>query len=367
MEKIEAVDSLTVKITLSASHVDFPLLMMDYRIRMTPSGSSDTIGQTGIGTGPFMLKTLDPEGTTILVANPDYWEGAPGLDEIKIIAIPDSQARVQALLSGQIDMLRHISAQEKVLFENNPKFKIQHVATGDWLAAIVFRTDTAPFDDVRVRKALRIATDREAMVKLLLGEGGGVVACDTPVWSGDQYRAEIDCPQDIDGAKRLLAEAGYPNGIEIDVVTSDLRALWVNMVQVYQQQVAAAGITVNLVKAPADGYWSDVWMKEPAVTTSWGQRPADQVFNEAFKSTASWNESFLNNSAFDEKLKMAGQEMDVNKRTALYGDLQNILFEEGGTFIPFHINQVVVTSARVTGLPAMFDDAVQYHNVSVGD
>ena len=87
MEKIEAVDSLTVKITLSASHVDFPLLMMDYRIRMTPSGSSDTIGQTGIGTGPFMLKTLDPEGTTILVANPDYWEGAPGLDEIKIIAI----------------------------------------------------------------------------------------------------------------------------------------------------------------------------------------------------------------------------------------------------------------------------------------
>jgi peptide/nickel transport system substrate-binding protein len=264
-------------------------------------------------------------------------------------------------------MLRHISAQEKVLFENNPKFKIQHVATGDWLAAIVFRTDTAPFDDVRVRKALRIATDREAMVKLLLGEGGGVVACDTPVWSGDQYRAEIDCPQDIDGAKRLLAEAGYPNGIEIDVVTSDLRALWVNMVQVYQQQVAAAGITVNLVKAPADGYWSDVWMKEPAVTTSWGQRPADQVFNEAFKSTASWNESFLNNSAFDEKLKMAGQEMDVNKRTALYGDLQNILFEEGGTFIPFHINQVVVTSARVTGLPAMFDDAVQYHNVSVGD
>jgi len=367
MEKIEAVDSLTVKITLSASHVDFPLLMMDYRIRMTPSGSSDTIGQTGIGTGPFMLKTLDPEGTTILVANPDYWEGAPGLDEIKIIAIPDSQARVQALLSGQIDMLRHISAQEKVLFENNPKFKIQHVATGDWLAAIVFRTDTAPFDDVRVRKALRIATDREAMVKLLLGEGGGVVACDTPVWSGDQYRAEIDCPQDIDGAKRLLAEAGYPNGIEIDVVTSDLRALWVNMVQVYQQQVAAAGITVNLVKAPADGYWSDVWMKEPAVTTSWGQRPADQVFNEAFKSTASWNESFLNNSAFDEKLKMAGQEMDVNKRTALYGDLQNILFEEGGTFIPFHINQVVVTSARVTGLPAVFDDAVQYHNVSVGD
>ena len=75
----------------------------------------------------------------MLVANPDYWEGAPGVDEIKIIAIPDAQARVQALLSGQIDMLRHISAQEKVLFDDNPKFNIQKVATGDWLAGDCFQ------------------------------------------------------------------------------------------------------------------------------------------------------------------------------------------------------------------------------------
>ena len=367
MEKVEAVDPLTVKISLSAAHADFPMLIMDYRIRMTPSGSGATIGQTGIGTGPFILETLDPEGTTVLKANPDYWEGAPAVETVKIISIPDAQARVQALLSGQIDMLRHISAQEKVLFENNPKFKIQQVNTGDWLAAIVFRTDTEPFTDVRVRKALRIAADRQAMIDLVLGPGGGVVTCDHPVWTGDQYRAAFDCPQQIAEAKRLLSEAGYPDGIEVDVVTSDLRALWVDMVQVYQQQVAAAGIKINLVKVPADGYWTDVWMKEPAVTTSWGQRPADQVFNEAYRSTASWNESYYKNSDFDRKLDQARQELDLNKRTALYHDLQRMLFEEGGTFTPFHVNQVVVTSARVTGLPAMFDDGVQYHTVSVGE
>ncbi len=367
MEKVEAVDPLTVKIILSAAHADFPMLIMDYRIRMTPSGSGATIGKTGIGTGPFILETLDPEGTTVLKANPNYWEGAPGVDTVKIIAIPDAQARVQALLSGQIDMLRHISAQEKVLFDNNPKFKLQQVKTGDWLAAIVFRTDTEPFTDVRVRKALRIAANRQAMIDLVLGPGGGVVTCDHPVWTGDQYRAAIDCPQQIDEAKRLLAEAGYPDGIEVDVVTSDLRSLWVDMVQVYQQQVAAAGIKINLVKAPADGYWSDVWMKKPAVTTSWGQRPADQVFNEAYRSTASWNESYYKNSDFDQKLDQARQELDLNKRTALYHDLQRMLFEEGGTFTPFHVNQVVVTSARVTGLPEMFDDGVQYHTVSVGE
>ncbi len=367
MEKAEAIDPMTVKITLSAAHADFPMLIMDYRIRMTPSGSGDTIGKTGIGTGPFILQTLDPEGTTVLKANPDYWEGPPAVDTVKIISIPDAQARVQALLSGQIDMLRHISAQEKVLFANNPKFKLQQVNTGDWLAAIVFRTDIEPFTDVRVRKAVRIATDRQAMINLVLGPGGGVVTCDHPVWTGDQYHANIDCPQQIEEAKRLLAEAGYPDGIEVDVITSDLRSLWVDMVQVYQQQVAAAGIKINLVKAPADGYWSDVWMKEPVVTTSWGQRPADQVFNEAYRSTASWNESYWKSSSFDMKLDQARQELDRGKRTALYQNLQKMLFEEGGTFIPFHVNQVVVTSARVTGLPAMFDDGVQYHMVSVGE
>jgi peptide/nickel transport system substrate-binding protein len=108
-------------------------------------------------------------------------------------------------------------------------------------------------------------------------------------------------------------------------------------------------------------------MKKPAVTTSWGQRPADQVFNEAYRSTASWNESYWKNSDFDQKLDQARQELDREKRTVLYHDLQKMLFEQGGTLIPFHVNQVVVTSARVTGLPALFDDGVQYHTVSVGE
>ena len=366
MDKVEAVDPLTVKITLSAPHADFPLLLMDYRIRMTPEGSGDTIGKTGIGTGPFILLTLDAEGTTILKANPDYWEGPPGIKTVEIISIPDSQARVQALLSGQIDMLRHISGQEKALFEDNPKFKLQSVATGDW-RTIAFRTDTKPFTDARVRKAVRIATDRQAIIDLVLGPDGGVVTCDHPVWSGDQYRAPFNCPQQVDEAKRLLAEAGYPDGIEFDVTTSDLRAIWIDMVQVYQQQVAQAGITVNLVKAPADGYWSEVWMKKPVVTTSWGQRPADQILNEDYRGGAPWNETYWNRADFDKLLDQAREELDFEKRKALYHRLQTILYEEGGSFIPFHINQAVATTARVSGLQPVFTDAVRYHLIHVSD
>jgi peptide/nickel transport system substrate-binding protein len=368
VETIAAVDRLTVKMTLSAPYADLPLQLMDYRIRMIPEGSADTIGTTGIGTGPFILVTLDPEGTTVLKANPDYWEGPPGVETIEIIGIADAQARVQALLGGQIDVLGYgdLSGQQLALFESNPKFKVQSVPTGDWLG-IVFRTDTEPFMDARVRKALRIATDRQALVDLVLGPGGGIVTCDHPVWTGDQYRAPFDCPQQIDEAKRLLAEAGYPDGIEIDVTTSDLRATWIDIVQVYQQQVAQAGIKVNLVKAPADGYWSEVWRKEPVVTTRWGQRPADQILNEDYRGGAPWNETYWNRADFDGLLDQAREELDFDKRKALYHRLQQILYEEGGSFIPFHINQAVAATARVSGLQAVFADAIRYHLVNVSD
>ena len=368
VDTIEAVDRLTVKMTLSAPYADLPLQLMDYRVRMIPEGSGDTIATTGIGTGPFIQVTLDPAGTTVLKANPDYWEGPPGVETVEIIGIPDTQARVQALLSGQIDMLGYgdLSGQQLPLFKDNPKFKVHSVPTGDW-QGIVFRTDTEPYTDARVRRALRIATDRQAIIDLVLGPGGGVVTCDHPVWSGDQYRAPFDCPPQIDEAKRLLAEAGYPDGIEIDVTTSDLRATWIDMVQVYQQQVAQAGIKVNIVKAPSDGYWSEVWMKESVVTTSWGQRPADQILNEDYRGGATWNETYWNRADFDELLDQARTELDFEKRTALYHELQKILYEEGGSFIPFHVNQAVATTARVSGLQAVFTDAVRYHLVHVSD
>ena len=368
VDKIEAVDRLTVKMTLEAPYADLALQLMDYRMRMIPEGSADTIATTGIGTGPFVMVSLDPEGTTVLKANPDYWEGPPGVETIELIGIADAQARVQALLAGQIDVLGYgdLSGQQLVLFQDNPKFEVHNIRTGDWMG-IVFRTDTPPFTDVRVRKAMRIATDREALVSLVLGPDGGVVSCDHPVWSGDQYRASLDCPPQIDEAKRLLAEAGYPDGIEVEITTSSIDPKFVLLAEAYQQQVSKAGIKVNLVMAPADGYWSEVWMKKTAFNTRWGQRPADQILNEDYRSGASWNESYWNRPDFDELLDQARQELDFEKRKALYHRLQKILYEESGTLIPFHVNQPVVTTTRVSGFQAVFTDAVRYHLIHVSD
>ncbi len=363
VDKIEALNDHTIKMILSAPYADLPLQLMDYRLRMIPTGSGDTIATSGIGTGPFKVENFDAEGTTVLTANMDYWEGPPGVERMELIGIADGQARLQALLGGQIDMERGITQQQRVLFESSDKFQLQDIPTGNW-RGMVFRTDTAPFDDPRVRKAVRVAADRQGLVDLVLG-GGGVVSCDTPAGPSDQYRLDLDCAQNIEEAKQLLAEAGYPDGIEFDVHVSSLEPSWVTMAEAYQQQVAPAGIKVNIVLAPTDGYWSDVWRKKPVAMTRWNQRPADQILHEAYLGGAPWNESYWNDEGFDATLAAARRQLDFDERQALYHKAQNQLFEEGGTLIPYHVNKLVATTARVHNLDEVINDAVRWHLITV--
>nr|MDA3858691.1 ABC transporter substrate-binding protein [Roseovarius sp.] len=214
------------------------------------------------------------------------------------------------------------------------------------------------------RRAMRLSVDRDEILKLAL-DGGGVVSCDTPVAPNDQYRADMTCPRDVDRARALLAEAGYPDGIDIKVYVSSLDQSWPLIGVTFQHQAAAAGIRVTLVNAAADGYWSNVWMKKDAFTTSWGERPADQALNEAFHSTAKWNESHYHNAEFDALLAKARAELDFGKRRALYVAAQEKLRDTSGSLIPFHVTQLVVLSNRVTHFDPVPNDALRWHLVSV--
>ena len=316
IEKMEAIDSMTVKFTLSTPFADMPLQLMDYRLRIIPEGSGDSIATSGIGTGPFKVVSYDAAGVTKLEANMDYWEGAPGVAKMEIIGIGDGQARMQALLGGQIDFENTVTNQQKPMFASSSKFKLMEVPTGNW-RGLVFRTDVAPFDDVRVRQAVRMAADRDDLVKLIMG-GAATVACDTPVKPDDQYHADIKCPQDIAGAKKLLAEAGYPNGIDVEVYVATLEPTWPILAEAYQQQAAEAGIRVTIKQVPSDGYWSDTWMQKTISATRWNERPADSALHEIYLSTAKWNESYYKDDAFDALLGDTRRELDFNKRKALY-------------------------------------------------
>ena len=363
IESVEATGPMTVVIRLSTPFADMPLQLMDYRLRMIPEGSGDTIGTTGIGTGPFKLKKFDAQGITELVANMDYWEGAPRVAKMEIIGIPDGQARLQALLGGQIDMLRNVTAQQVVMLSGSDKFNVHKIPTGNW-RGLVFRTDVAPFDDVRVRKAMRSVVDRQELVDLILG-GEGVIACDTPVEPNDQYRANLSCPQDIEGAKKLLADAGYPDGFDIDIYVSSLEPTWPQLAEAYQQQAALAGIRVNIVQVPTDGYWNEVWMKKDVVGTRWNERPADQALHEIYLSNAKWNESYYKDPNFDNLLAAARRELDFEKRRAIYVKAQEHLYETTGTLIPYTVTRNVGVTARVENLDAVKNEAIRWHKLTV--
>jgi len=278
---------------------------------------------------------------------------------------PDAQARLQAVLSGQLDMERGIAPVLRRALDKSLRYQLLEIPTGNWMG-LSFRNDVPPFDDVRVRRALRLVVDREEMLQLAL-DGGGVISCDTPVAPNDQYRAEMDCPPDLERARALLAEAGYAGGLDIRIHVSSLDPSWPVIGVAFQEHAAKAGIRVTLVNAAADGYWSNVWMKKDAFTTSWGERPANQVLNEAFHSQSRWNESHYSDPTFDRILEEARAELDFPRRRALYHKAQQHLAETSGTLIPFHVTQLVVLSGRVTHFDPVRNDALRWHMVAVTD
>lgn len=365
IETIETPDDQTIIFKLAQGHADFPLLVGNYRAAIIPADSAETIGKSGIGTGPFQLETLNAEGVTVFQANDNYWKGTPGLAGIELLSLPDIEGYNLAAQAGQIDLQLGVTGIEAANFEGQEGFEILTFPSGRW-SGLVMHTDTPPFDDARVRKAMRLVADRQAMISLTL-DGQGTLTCDTPVAPTDPYRLETDCSQDIEQAKSLLAEAGYADGLDVTLYTAETGVQLIPLAEVYQQQAALADINVTLEVVPADSFWSEVWLVEPFSATFWQERPADQVLNENMRSTAPWNESRFENSEFDQLLDEARTELDFETRREKYQAAQQLVVEEGGHLIPFHINQFYVMRSSISGVPAQNWQDLEWHLISKND
>lgn len=360
----ETPDPQTIVFQLEPGHADFPLLLSSRPTAIIPADSGDTIATTGIGTGPFKLESFDPEGTTLFSANDDYWRGAPKLAGIEMPAIPDSEARTLALQAGQIDVLLQAGPTAAELFMNSDDYSVLSFPSGTWLG-LSMRIDMAPFDDARVREAIRLVADRQAILALVLN-GAGTVSCDTPVSPSDAYRwdPEGGCPQDVEGAKALLADAGYADGLDLTLFTSDVLPNLIPLAEVFQQQAAAAGINVALEIAPADSFFSETAVNEAFITTGWLGRPADEILNLVFRSTSPLNEAKFENEAFDQLLDEARQTLDLGERTALYQAAQQIIATESGHMIAIHINEATIVSNAVSDFPERSVEHIEWYNIS---
>ena len=348
VDSVETPDDYTVIFKLNAPVVTFDLTVMDYRARVVKKGGFPDVLQSGMGTGPFKLEKLDVGGKSIFVANDDYWGGKPGVAEIDIYGIADVEAQTNAMLSGQLDW-QTVTPETAKRFEGNPDFKVTQSPGGNW-SGFVMITNKPPFDNLALRQAMHLVVDRQEMIDLALN-GAGSISCDSSVSPNDpSVFKDCDPKPNIEAAKAKLAEAGYPNGFTIDLYTAPVCQDLAALAEIYQQQAAKAGITVNIKTVSADGFWTEQWMKEPFVMTCWNERLADAALNEIYRGGGEWNESFWNVPAFDKLLDNARAEKDAAKRKEFYLAAQKMLHEEGGTIIPYYQNLIRVQKSCISGI-----------------
>lgn len=346
--RISTPDPHTLVVPLNSPNAEFPSLLMNYNCYIIPHGSAKTIGKTGIGTGPFKLKSFQPAATGVVEANLEYYEGRPNLDSITFIAISDVQARVNALLAGQVDLVAQTNldfATAKVV-QANPATTIVPDRNAYWYTMPMLATK-APFKDVRVRQAFKAAYDPKSLLQLTL-QGHGAAAHNNPVPPTEPDWLPVSQGQDIQKAKSLLKAAGFPNGITISLYSSSYDANLTPLALAYKNSVAAAGINVQVVQAPSDSYYTKVWITQPFCVSYWYTgRPIDQLLNQIFRSGSGYNESLWSNPQFDKLLDAARRQIDATKRKQLYQEAQSILVQQCGDMVPLFADRLTGVSRKV--------------------
>lgn len=342
-------DGDTVVITLKEPNADLPYIVGDYHLMIQPNGGKDN-PIAGIGTGPYKLVVNEPGVRHVGEKYKDYWREERGhADQVEIIVINDATARTAALQGGQVDMINRLEPKIVDLIKRVPGVEIRNVP-GKGHYVFIMHCNTAPFDNNDLRLALKYAVDREELVQKILG-GYGSVGNDMPATSAYAlFSDDIEQRQfDPDKAAFHFKKSGHSGPVLLR--TSEVAFPGaVDAAQLYQQSAAKCGITLDLKREPGDGYWSDVWNKQPFSMSYWTGRPIqDQVYSLAYLSKAEWNDTRFFRPDFDKLILDARGELDPDKRKTLYRAAGVMLRDEGGVIVPMFNNYIDATGPRVGG------------------
>jgi peptide/nickel transport system substrate-binding protein len=346
---IRKLDTHQILITLAAADADLPYVLSDYHVLMVPEGFKDFAHP--IGTGAFTLEKFDPGVSCGLKRRADYWKPGRGhVEAAEITVIADGTARLNALLSGQVDVINNVDPKTVALIKKNPKLAVVQ-APGGWHAIMPMMIDRPPYNNPDVRLALKYAIDRQAVLKTMFS-GYGSLGNDQPIPRSDPF-FNPNLPQtqyDPDKARFHFKRAGIADA-KILLQASDAAFNGaVDMAILYQATAAKAGVPIEVKKEPADGFWDNVWLKGSFITSYWGGRPAaTQMFAVAYQSDAPWNDTHWRVPAFDKLLAEARAELDVTKRREYIFALQEMLHNDGGALIPVFRDWLDAHSERVGG------------------
>lgn len=344
------VDGKDVVVTLSEADADFPYLMADYHLIIQPNGGKDNPAE-GVSAGPYKVTTFEPGVRAGGERFANFWDAANMgfADQIEIIVINDTTARISALQGGQVHMINRVEPKVVELIKRVAGLRIENISGRGFYPFNMF-CDTAPFDNNDLRMALKLALDREEMLDKIL-RGYGTVGNDFPINAAYPLFPEGIEQRKFDPEKAAehYKKSGHSGSILLR--TSEVAFPGaVDAAQLFQQSAAKAGITVEIKREPGDGYWSEVWNKQPFSLSYWGGRATqNQMYSTAYLSNADWNDTRFKNADFDKKVLQLRGELDIEKRKTGYRELAMTMRDEGGLMVPFFNDYIDATSDRLVG------------------
>ncbi|MEV1002466.1 ABC transporter substrate-binding protein [Nonomuraea sp. NPDC050202] len=316
---------------------------------VVPEGSDD-FGKPVPGSGPFRPTDKGGAQAVVFERNDDWWGPEPPARTIEVRAVPDPQARAQALLSGQVDLAGGVPATLAKQQEGNSAVRLLR-RPGATLYPLVMRMDTKPFDDLRVRRAVRLALDRQQLLDTVFlgyGEvGNDLITPKDPTSPATLQQRTRDLAQ----ARKLMSEAGLADGVDLTLHTTTAYPGMDSAATLIAQQLAGIGMRVKVAVEPADTYFSAVYARKPFYISYLGGIPFLDVVRVALTPGSPTNETAWKDRTWSAELDKALAEPDDTERHALLGDLQARLRDQGGYAIWALSDRLDLARAGLSGVP----------------
>jgi len=349
---VEKVDAHTVRLHLNRPELAIPENLYNYPTPIVHRRFEEEGGdfsKNPVGTGPFQLAEFEVGRKAVLRRRDGYWGDAPYLDGITYIDHGDeASAGLAALASDQVDMVYEAFVEQLDVIKRIPGARLYETVTAQTGVARM-QTDEKPFDDPRVRTAVRLCQDHQRLLDLAY-RGRGAPAQDHHVSEVHPDYAPMPTPkQDYAKARQLLRQAGYPDGIDLKIDVKKEPPWELAVVQALKQMCEPAGIRININVLPNAQYW-EIWNKTPFGFTAWTHRPLGvMVLNLAYRSGVPWNESHYNNPEFDRVLDAASATLPVAERRKHMAKLQRLLQQDAVIAQPLWRSVFAASNNRVQG------------------
>jgi peptide/nickel transport system substrate-binding protein len=344
---LKALDSRTVLVPFTSPYASFyDQLAYWYDLYIIPDGFNPD-KQTPNGTGPFVYQSFTPEQRSVFTKNTNFWmHGQPYVNSLTVIDFPDNTSLQDALTTGVIDAAGGFDGPELEALSTVSGVKIVPSRAGA-ITPFTMRVDQAPFNDVRVRQAMRLLVNRPQFIDSAM-DGYGWLASDVFSPYDPDFDSSLHREQDIPQAKFLLKAAGHEN-LTVTLVTAPAATGMVAMATVLKQQAVAAGVTIEIDEVTPTTFFGKNYRSYTFSQDFYSYTPYLTMVATSMLPTSPFNETHTNSPTLNSLYLKANQTLDAAVRKEIEFEMQNYDFNYGGYIIPAFVDALDAYSTKLTG------------------